>query len=89
MANHPSAWKRMRQDKKKRLRNISFRSRTKTAIKKYLVAVDSGEGNAGQTLSEATSLLQRSVAKGVMHRNTASRKIARLAKKMHAAAKPD
>lgn len=85
MANHPSALKRIRQTEKRRLRNISFRSRVKTAVKKYLLAVSAKDQTAGQLLREASSLLQKGVSKGVYHRNTAARTISRLAQKIPAA----
>ncbi len=83
MANHQSALKRMRQAEKRRLRNMSFRSRVKTTIKKYLEAVDAkNSDDAGRLLREATSLLHTAVSKGVYHRNTASRTVARLSVKL-------
>lgn len=85
MANHPSALKRMRQNEKKRLRNMSYRSKTKTAVKKFLGAVESKAPNTAELLSEATSLLHKGVSKGVFHKNTASRTISRLSKKPPAA----
>ncbi len=86
MANHPSALKRMRQAEKRRMRNMSFRSRVKTTIKKYLDAVDTkNTDDAHRLLSEATSLLHKAVSKGVYHRNTASRTIARLSVRLPSA----
>jgi len=82
MANHASALKRMRQSEKKRLRNMSYRSKVKTAVKKYLSAVQEKQEDAGRLLSAAMGLLQGGVSKGVFHRNTASRAIARLSKKL-------
>jgi len=85
MANHPSALKRIRQTEKRRLRNMSFRSKVKTAVKKYLLAAAAKEQTAQQLLREASSLLQKGVTKGIYHRNTAARTISRLALKMPAA----
>jgi small subunit ribosomal protein S20 len=85
MANHPSALKRIRQTEKRRLRNMSFRSKVKTAVKKYLLAAASKDKNAEQLLREASSLLQKGVTKRIYHRNTAARTISRLALKMPAA----
>lgn len=82
MANHPSALKRMRQNERRRVSNMSFRSRTKTAVKKFLVAADGKSDDVASLLSEATSLLQKGVSKGVFHKNTASRTVARLARKI-------
>ncbi len=82
MANHRSALKRMRQDEAKRVRKVSHRSKVKTAIKKYLVAVSNKDPNALELLHRASSLVHKGVSKGVFHLNTASRTISRLSKKL-------
>jgi len=51
MANHPSALKRMQQNERKRLRNMSFRSKTKTAVKKFLGSVEEKTQDAAELLS--------------------------------------
>ncbi|MBI5252772.1 MAG: 30S ribosomal protein S20 [Desulfomonile tiedjei] len=85
MANHASALKRMRQNEKRHLRNMSYRSKVKTAIKKYLLSlVEKSEGASG-LLSEAASLLHKGVSKGIFHKNTAARTIARLSSKLKVA----
>ncbi len=85
MANHLSALKRMRQSERRRARNRSMRTAVKTQIKKLLRAVDEGKiQDAQDALKVSTSLLQKSVGKGVYHRNAASRKISRLAGKVSA-----
>ena len=86
MANHASALKRMRQSEKRRIRNMSFRSKVKTAIKKYLRSIEEKTGEASGLLCEATSLLHKGVTKGVFHKNTAARTIARLSSKIRPAA---
>lgn len=85
MANHPSALKRMRQNEEKRLRNMAYRSQVRTAVKKYLRAVTEKAAEAPELLRQAASLLQKGVAKGVFHRNTASRTVSRLSKRIPAA----
>jgi small subunit ribosomal protein S20 len=85
MANHASALKRMRQSEKRRVRNMSYRSKVKTAIKKYLHSVGEKNVDASGLLSEATSLLHKGVSKGIFHQNTAARTIARLSRKLIAA----
>ena len=85
MANHPSALKRIRQNAERRLRNKSYRTTVKNAIKQYLTAVKNKEQDAQNRFNQAVSLLQRGVSKGVYHQNTASRTIARLSKKLPAA----
>ncbi len=82
MANHPSALKRMRQAEKKRLRNHSYKSKVKTAVKKFLEAADQKTVEAQGFLREATSLLQTGVSKGIFHKNTASRTVSRLSKRL-------
>jgi small subunit ribosomal protein S20 len=85
VANHPSAMKRMRQNEKRRARNRAVRSRVKTEIKKVLKAVEENNAEeANAALRSATSILGKSASKGVYHRNNASRKIARLARKVNA-----
>ncbi|MEI7449010.1 MAG: 30S ribosomal protein S20 [Desulfomonile sp.] len=82
MANHPSALKRMRQNEKKRIRNMSYRSKVRTAVKKFLQATDEKNAGSPQLLSIATSLLHKGASKGIFHKNTASRTIGRLSKRL-------
>ncbi len=82
MANHKSAIKRMRQNEERRIQNMSYKSGIKTAVKKFLRAAGEKSSDAQQLLKNATSLLDKGVSKGVIHRNTASRKIAGLSKKL-------
>jgi small subunit ribosomal protein S20 len=78
MANHKSALKRMRQSEKRAALNGSRISRIKTFIKKFISNL--GSENAASAFSTAQSEIQKGVTKGVLHRNTASRKISRLNK---------
>ena len=58
----------------------------KTAVKTLISAIESKEKeNIQKTLVQTTSIIARTASKGVIHKNTASRKIARLSKKAHAA----
>ncbi len=82
MANHPSALKRMRQNEERRVRNISYKSKVKTAVKKFLAASESKAADSATLLGHATSLLHKGVSKGIFHKNTASRTISRLAKRL-------
>jgi small subunit ribosomal protein S20 len=82
MANHPSALKRIRQNAERRLRNKSYKTTVKNAIKQYLAAVDNKDQDVQGRLNLAVSLLQKGVSKGVYHQNTASRTIARLSKRL-------
>jgi small subunit ribosomal protein S20 len=80
-----SAMKRARQAVKRNLRNTAVRSAVKTIIKKVEVAVASGnKEDAGKTLIEAVKALNKAASKGVIHKNTASRNISRLTRKVNA-----
>lgn len=79
MANSLSARKRARQAEKHRLHNASQRSHVRTAIKKVLVAIESGDKSAAETAYKAAvPAIDRSVTKGLMHRNKAARHKSRL-----------
>ncbi len=80
---HKSAIKRARQSDKRHARNHAVLHRTKTVIKKFLTAVRSSEAasdaqSADALHREAVSTLHKAASKGVLHRNTASRRIAQL-----------
>ena len=85
MANIKSAKKRVLQNEKRRLINCARRSSIKTAVKKVVVAIDAGEKKEAITVlfNDAQSQIARARGKGLLHKNTASRKIARLAKKVN------
>ena len=79
-----SALKRARQTVKRNLRNISVKSTLKTVIKKVETAVSSGnKEDALKSLLAAVRVLNVAASKGIIHRNTASRKISRLTKKVN------
>ncbi|MBF0201626.1 MAG: 30S ribosomal protein S20 [Desulfamplus sp.] len=80
MANHKSAIKRAKQNEVKRVRNKSTRSAMKTAVKKVMTAKDEGAENIVELMRHAQSLIAKAGKKGVLHKNTASRKISRLTK---------
>ncbi len=84
MANHKSALKRHTQSIKNRERNRSNRTRMKTAVKSVLEAVENKDVNAAATLSSAVSVVAKSASKGLIHKNTAARKISRLTKRVNA-----
>lgn len=88
MANIKSAKKRVLQTAKRQARNQSRKSSIKTAIKKVVVAIDSADVETTKSLLVAAeSKIARAKSKGLMHRNTAARKISKLAKKVAAAAR--
>ena len=79
MANHRSAIKRHKQSEIRRVRNSSVKSSIKTAVKKVRANVEEGDVKEAQaSLAKTSSLLDRAVTKGVLHRRNASRKISRL-----------
>ncbi|MBQ7520406.1 MAG: 30S ribosomal protein S20 [Clostridia bacterium] len=79
MPNIKSAMKRVKVSKKKNLRNRMIKSGVKTAVKKYEAALTQ------EQLSMASSALDKAATKGVIHKNAANRKKARLARKLAAA----
>lgn len=79
MPNIRSSIKRVKVNKKKNLRNRMVKSGVKTAVKKYTLALSSDLAAAPEKLSAAASALDRAVAKGIVHKNTANRKKARMA----------
>lgn len=80
-----SAEKRARQSVKRNLRNRSVESGVKTVLKKVETAVTSGNrDDAGKALLQAIRALNKAASKGVVPRNTASRNISRLTKKVNA-----
>lgn len=85
MPNIKSAMKRVKVSKKKNLRNRMVKTGVKTAIKKYQVALTEGVAPATAQLSATTSAIDKAVSKGVLHKNTANRKKARLAKALNRA----
>lgn len=86
MANIKSAKKRALTNEVRRERNVARRSEFKTATKKVMAALESNDLAAMQELlRDAESKLARARGKGVLKKNTASRKISRLAKKVAAA----
>ena len=87
MATHKSAIKQNRQNKKRRMRNVQIKSYTKTMIKKLRKAVDENNmEEATEALTKAVSALDKAASKGVIHKNTASRKISRLTKRVNSIA---
>jgi len=79
LPNIKSAMKRVKVSEKKNLRNRMVKSGVKTAVKKYYAALNEGVAPASAQLSATTSAIDKAAAKGVMHKNTANRKKARMA----------
>ena len=85
MANTPQSKKRARQADKRNAVNKARRSRIRTYLRKVEEAIASGDqAAAAEALKAAQPELMRGVTKGVFHKNTASRKVSRLAARVKA-----
>ena len=83
MADHASALKQIRSSKRRQVRNQLVLSSLKTLVKKMNTALAAKKlDEAKDLLAKTTSAFDRAVTKGVLHRNTASRKISRLTSKV-------
>ena len=88
MAHSLSAKKRVRQNLKRRARNRARKEVLKNQVKTFQTALTAGDfAKADQELRSTASRLDRIAAKGTLHKNTASRKRSRLAKRLNAARK--
>jgi small subunit ribosomal protein S20 len=83
MPNNAAAEKRMRQERKRRLRNRMVKSIVKTEITKARQAIDTGSESAEEAVRAAVSELDRAAKKGVIHRNNAARRKSRLMKQLN------
>ena len=87
MANHKSAKKRITRNANRALINGARVSRIRTFVKKVDAAIAAGDAVAArEALRAAQPELQRGVSRGVLHKNTVSRKISRLAARVKALA---
>ena len=85
MANHKSAKKRILRNAKRAEINGARISRIRTFIKKVEVAISAGDKDAAQqALRDAQPEIMRGVSRGVLHKNTASRKMSRLSARVKA-----
>jgi small subunit ribosomal protein S20 len=85
VANHASSKKRIRQTAKRTLRSKHVRTGVRGFMKKVRAAITAGDAKAAQAaLVDAVKKIDRAVAKGVFHRKTGSRYIARLTKTVSA-----
>lgn len=83
MANTPQAKKRIRRNEKRAEINGNRLGRIRTFVKKVEAALDGGDkGAAAEALKAAQPELARGVARGVLHKNTAARKMSRLTKRV-------
>ncbi|MDP0928088.1 30S ribosomal protein S20 [Paracoccus onubensis] len=85
MANTPQSKKRARQTLRKTEVNKARRSRIRTYLRKVEEAIASGDAEtARETLKAAQPELMRGVTKGIVHKNTAARKMSRLSSRVKA-----
>lgn len=82
MPNIKSAIKRVKVTEKKNLRNRMIKSSMRTTIKKFDAAVASGSADAA-ILSITSGAVDSAASKGIIHKNAANRKKARLAKRLN------
>jgi small subunit ribosomal protein S20 len=87
MANTASARKRIRQIARSTLRNHARKARMRTFVKKVELAIAGGNKQAAvDALRLAQPEMQRASGKGVIHKNTVSRKLSRLSARVKAIA---
>ena len=85
MADHFSALKRARQTETKTTRNRASKSRLRSALRSLREAIAKGEKEAAQAAyRETVSVVDKGVAEGILHKNTASRYKSRLSKRVKA-----
>ncbi|MGI9033049.1 MAG: 30S ribosomal protein S20 [Acidimicrobiales bacterium] len=82
MANIKSQIKRNRQNEVHRLRNKAVRSEIKTRVKTALRQAESGADEATESLRMAVKRIDKAAAKGVIHKNQAANRKARLMKRL-------
>lgn len=86
MPHSPSAKKRLRQNEMRRVHNKSIRSTLSTRRRRFQQAISAGELDAANTaLIAAQKSFDQAAAKGVIHKNTAARKVARMYKHLEQA----
>ena len=83
MANNPGAKKAIRKIERRTEVNKARRSRMRTFLRKFEEALAGGDAGAAKAaFVQAQSELMRAVSKGVVHKNTGSRKVSRLAARL-------
>ncbi len=84
MPNIKSAKKRVLVTEKKAMQNKAIKSALKTQIKKFVAAVNAGDKElATSLLPETFSAIDSAVSKGILHKNNAANKKAKLSKKLN------
>jgi small subunit ribosomal protein S20 len=79
LANTKSAIKRIKQNRKRRLRNRFFTGRARSSVKNARSVMESGElEGAREATQKALSALDKAAAKGILHKNNVARRKSRL-----------
>jgi len=85
LPNIKSSERSVKTDALRRSQNLATKSMVRTAARKVASSIESGNANEAKTLlTNASSVIDKAVAKGVIHKNAAARKKSRLAKKINA-----
>ena len=82
MPNIKSAKKRVKVNDTKALENRKIKKQYREAVKAFEVAIENGDKKANELFVAASSAVDKAWSKGVLKRNTASRKIANMSKKL-------
>jgi small subunit ribosomal protein S20 len=84
MPNIKSAIKRVKTSEASKAQNSTVKSTMRTAVKKAEAAIVNNDAEATASFAQASSKLDKAAAKGLIHKNAAARKKARLMKKLNA-----
>lgn len=86
MPQTPTAKKRLRQNVKRRQRNRAAKSRVATLVRRFRQAIEAGDmDKAQEAFRVAQKGIAQTAAKGILHKNTASRRVAHMARMLDAA----
>jgi len=89
MPVHHAAFKQIKKDKKRTLRNKAVKSEIKTWVKKFEALIAEKKFEEARTyLRQLTSKITKAKSKGIIHANTARRRVSRLTKKLNKAGPP-
>lgn len=84
MAHTKSALKRVRQSKKRNIRNLAVKSKVRTSTRAFRSTLEEGDpAKTKEALVAATKTLTKAASKGVIRKQTAARRVSRLAKATH------
>lgn len=87
MPNIKSSERSVKTDAERRAKNFAVRSTIKNATRKVVASVEASKVDESKALlTKASSVIDRAVSKGVIHKNAAARKKSRLARKINALA---